>query len=145
MHFLTFSGYNYSKRRCSQIVGWFLEEYLPRHKILLNVDHIGLLRNGVFGWVWATDCDHRPHEFEMEIHNRMEPEQYTKTLLHELWHIYQHVQGHLKDKRQQRLWKGVDHSKTDYEDQPWEVEAHKMEDILFEQYSHYLIQSNLSL
>ena len=27
----------------------------------------------------------------------------------------------------------------------WEVEAHKMEDILFEQYSHYLIQSNLSL
>ena len=75
----------------------------------------------------------------------MNPEDFTKTLLLELWHIYQHVQGHLKDKRSQRLWKGVDHSKTAYEDQPWEVEAHKMEDILFEQYSHYLIQSNLSL
>ena len=108
---------------------WFLDEYLPRHKIILNVDHIGLLRNGVFGWVWAADCDHRPRDFEMEIHNRMNPEDYTKTLLHELWHIYQHVQGDLKDKRSQRLWKGVDHSKTDYEDQPWEVEAHKMEDI----------------
>ena len=124
---------------------WFLSEHLPRHKIILNVDHIGLLRNGVFGWVWTADCDHRPRDFEMEIHNRMNPEDYTKTLLHELWHIYQHVQGHLKDKRSQRLWKGVDHSKTDYEDQPCELEAHKMEDILFEQYSHHLIQSNLSL
>ena len=109
------------------------------------MDHKGILHEGVFGWMWAADCDYRPRDFEVELHNRMTPEHYTKTLLHELWHVYQHVQGHLKDKRSQRLWKGVDHSKTDYEDQPWEVEAHKMEDILFEQYSHHLIQSNLSL
>ena len=113
MLFLTYSGYNYSKNRCSKIVHWFVNKYLPRHKIIINVDHLGLLREGVFGWVWATDCDHRPREFEMELHNRMNPEQYTKTLLHELWHVYQHVRGDLKDKHSQRLWKGVDYSKTD--------------------------------
>ena len=111
-----------------------MNKYLPRHKIIINVDHLGLLREGVFGWVWATDCDHRPREFEMELHNRMNPEQYTKTLLHELWHVYQHVRGDLKDKHSQRLWKGVDYSKTDYEDQPWEKEATEMEEILFQQY-----------
>ena len=145
MHFLTFSGYNYSKKRCERIVNWFVDRYLPRHKLVINVDHKGLLREGIFGWVWAADCDHRPREFEMEIHNRLNPEDYTKTLLHELWHVYQHVQGDLKDKRQYRLWKGVDHSKTDYEDQPWEKEAHEMEEILYREYSFYLINSNFSL
>ena len=145
MLFLTYSGYNYSKNRCSKIVHWFVNKYLPRHKIIINVDHLGLLREGVFGWVWATDCDHRPREFEMELHNRMNPEQYTKTLLHELWHVYQHVHGHLKDKGQKRLWKGVDHSKTDYEDQPWEKDANTMEEILYREYLSYLTNSNLSL
>ena len=81
----------------------------------------------------------------MEIHNRLNPEDYTKTLLHELWHVYQHVQGDLKDKRQYRLWKGVDHSNTDYEDQPWEVEAHRMEDELYREYLQYLTISKFSL
>ena len=57
----------------------------------------------------------------------MSPEAYTKTLLHELWHIYQHVKGELKDKRGKRLWKVIDHSKTDYKNQPWEIEALKMQ------------------
>ena len=126
-------------------MNWFVDTYLPRHKVIINVDHIGLLRNSVFGWVWATDCDHRPREFEMEIHNRLNPEDYTKTLLHELWHVYQHVQCDLKDKRQYRLWKGVDHSNTDYEDQPWEVEALRMEDELYREYLHYLTISKFSL
>ena len=113
---------------------WFVDKYLPRHKIFVHVDHKGLLREGVFGWQWITDSDSRPREFEIEIHNRMTVEEYTKTLLHELWHILQHVRGDLRDKRNQRLWKGIDHSETDYSDQPWELEAHKMEEILFREY-----------
>ena len=40
----------------------------------------------------------------------------------------------LRDKRNQRLWKGIDHSETDYSDQPWELEAHKMEEVLYREY-----------
>ena len=89
MVFLTYSGYNYSKKRCSSIVNWCMDKYLPKHKIIVNIDHKGLLREGVFGWAWAADCDHRPRDFEVEIHNRLSPEDYTSTLLHELWHVYQ--------------------------------------------------------
>ena len=145
MLFLETKGYNYSKRRCERIVSWFVNEYLPRYKLIINIDHLGLLRQGVFGWVWTADCDHRPRDFEIELHNRMTPEHYTKTLLHELWHLYQHVTGQLKDKYKKRLWKGVDHSKTDYEDQPWEKEANEMEEILYREYVSYLTNSNLSL
>ena len=134
MLYLTHSGYNYSKRRCESIVNWFVDKYLPNHKIFVNVDHKGILHEGVFGWAWVVPPDHRPREFEIEIHNRMSVEDYTSTLLHELWHVYQHATGQLKDKYNKRYWKGIDHSDTDYEDQPWEKEAVKMEKILYREY-----------
>ena len=145
MLYLETTGYNYSKQRCERIVKWFIKTHLPRHKITINVEHLGLMRHGVFGWMWASDCDYRPREFEIELHNRMSPENYTKTLLHELWHVYQHVKGLLKDKHNKRLWKGIDHSETDYDDQPWEKEALQMEEVLYKKYTSYLTNSNLSL
>ena len=132
----TTSGYGYSHKQCVNIVEWFVDEYLSRYNIDINVHHCRLVnRESVYGWVWSVDCDYRPREFDVEIHNQMSVEDYTKTLLHELWHVYQHVKGLLKDKYGKRLWKGVDHSKVDYSDQPWEQEAHKMEEVLYEEYS----------
>ena len=142
---ITHSGYNYSQRRCVRIVDWFVNEYLPRHKVEINIDHKGLLRERVFGWAWVVPPDHRPREFEIEIHNRLSPEAYTETLLHELWHVYQHVTGQLKDKYNKRYWKGIDHSETNYDDQPWEKEAHRMEKILYKRYTSYLTNNSLSL
>ena len=145
MLYLETTGYNYSKQRCQRIVNWFVRTHLPRHKLSINVDHLGLMRQGVFGWMWASDCAYRPREFEIELHNRMSPENYTKTLLHELWHVHQHVKGLLKDKHNKRLWKGIDHSETDYKNQPWEKQASTMEEYLFTRYSKYLDRYNLPL
>ena len=69
----------------------------------MNIDHKGLLREGVFGWAWVVPPDHRPREFEVEIHNRLSVEDYTETLLHELWHVYQHVTGQLKAHRMEKI------------------------------------------
>lgn len=131
---LEMSGYNYSKKRCSDVVNWFIEKHLPRHKINLVVHHRGLLREGVYGWICVTDCDWRPRAFEIEMHNQMDPDHYIRTLLHELWHLYQHVMGSLRDKRGKRYWRGIDHSETDYSDQPWEQQAFQMEDVLYDEY-----------
>ena len=134
MLYLETTGYNYSHRRCEDIVLWFIAKYLPRYKIDIRVNHRGLLREGVFGWCTVMDSDSRPRDFEIELHNRMDVILYTQTLLHELWHIYQHVKGNLRDRRGKRLWKGIDHTETDYSDQPWEIEAQSMEIKLFEEY-----------
>ena len=135
MLYVTHSGYDYSEKRCVNVVEWFVDEYLSRYNIDINVHHCRLInRESVYGWCWATDCDYRPREFDIEIHNQMPLHLYTQTLLHELWHVYQHVKGHLKDKYGKRHWKGVDHSQTGYEDQPWEIEAHSMEEKLYREY-----------
>jgi hypothetical protein len=128
------SGYKYSKSRCTNAVEWFIAKYLPRHKIEININHRGLIREGVYGWCTVTDCDWRPREFEIELHNRMNSDHYLQTLFHELWHVYQHVMGNLKDSRGKRLWRGIDHTETDYENQPWEVEARQMEELLYIEY-----------
>lgn len=145
MLYLETAGYNYSRRRCKSVVEWFMDKHLPRHKIDITVTHRGLLREGVYGWVWVSDCDYRPRAFEIELHNFMTPEHYVKTLLHELWHVYQHVKGALKDKYGKRLWRGIDCTNVDYENQPWEVQAHQMEEVLYEEYLWYLTKHNKSL
>jgi hypothetical protein len=138
------SGYNYSKRRCQKVVNWFVSKHLPKHKLEIAVHHRGLLREGVWGWVCVTDCDYRPRAFEIEMHNQMGPDHYTITLLHELWHVYQHVKGALRDSRGKRLWKGIDCTDVDYENQPWEVQAHEMEEVLYQEYLDYLTDTHQS-
>jgi hypothetical protein len=128
------SGYNYSTRRCTSIVNWFVTKYLKRYKIEISVHHRGLYREGVYGWVSVTDCHHRPRSFEIEMHNFLTVENYTKILLHECQHILQHVRGDLRDKRGIRCWKGTKCVDMDYEDMPWEIEAIQMEEVLYEEY-----------
>ena len=126
------SGYSYSKRRCIDAVDWFIQKYLPRYKLEINVHHRGLIKEGVYGYCTVLDCNYRPRTFEIELHTKMNPDLYLQTLFHELWHVYQHVMGNLKDKHGKRLWKGIDYTETDYEDQPWEIEARMMEEVLYE-------------
>ena len=142
MFYLTHSGYDYSEKRCVDVAEWFVNEYLSRYNIDINIHHCRLVnREGVYGWCWATDCDYRPREFDIEIHNQLPIHMYIETLLHELWHVYQHVKGDLKDRYGKRCWKGVDHSKIDYENQPWEKEAVKMEQILYRKYKSFSTKS----
>jgi len=52
-----------------------------------------------------------------------------RTLAHELIHARQFWAGELSSDL--CAYKGVDHSNTEYDEQPWEIEAHKYEDQLF--------------
>ena len=142
MFYLSHSGYDYSQKRCVDASQWFMNQYLPRHNVEVNVHHCRLeKRENVYGWAWIVDCDYRPREFDIEIDNQLPIHQYIQTLLHELWHVYQHVKGDLKDRYGKRCWKGVDHSKIDYENQPWEKEAVKMEKILYREYKSFSAKS----
>jgi hypothetical protein len=129
------------RRVCKQVVTWFKDTYLPRHHISLTVLNRGLLREGVHGWCSATDRPSRPRDFLIEVHNRLGVDEYVHVLCHELWHMFQHVKGTLREKGAKQYWKGVDHSETEYEDQPWEIEARLMESLLYEDFLIYLDKS----
>lgn len=134
MLYLETNGYNYSHKRCEDIVMWFVSKYLPRHNLDIKINHRGLIREGVCGWCSVDGCNYRPRTFEIELHNRMDSDHYSQTLLHELWHVYQYVNGYLRNKHGKRLWEGIDHSETDYDNQPWEQQAYQMETNLFNEY-----------
>ncbi len=128
------SGYNYSKKRCENVVNWFVNKYLKRYKIEIEVLHRGLLREGAHGWCTVQDCDWKPRSFLIELHTQLNVEDYIRTLLHELQHVLQHIRGDLRDKRGIRCWKGINCSDLDYPEQPWEQEAYSRELELYQEY-----------
>jgi hypothetical protein len=132
--YIEISGHRARKKQCLDLISWFLEKYLPKHKLDVNVYHRGLIREGGYGFCVVEDCDYRPRSFLIEIHNRLSLEDYLQTIIHEMWHVYQHVRGDLRDKGALRFWKGIDYTEVDYENLPWEMEAFKMEKILLEEY-----------
>jgi hypothetical protein len=100
----------------------------------ITIKYRGLSREGVFGCCTVEDCNYRPRSFLIELHTNLTIDDYYKTLLHELQHILQFVRGDLRDKNQKRLWKGIDCSELNYEEQQWEIEAHQMEEVLYQEY-----------
>ena len=76
-----------SETLCKGLLDWFLMEYLSDYGLDIVVDHKDLSSEGVYGWC-IREGD---NEFLLEIHNDLSEEEYTKTILHELYHVYQHM------------------------------------------------------
>ena len=127
-------GFGVRKKLCKDVIEYFCDKYLPRHKLDITVKHRNLRRDNVYGWCNIEGDAYRPREFMIEIHNGLDKETYIKTLFHECTHVLQHVRGDLKERHSKQLWKGVDYSKVSYEDQPWEQEAEENEEKLYYEY-----------
>lgn len=136
MHYLTTAGYGYSKILCRDVVDWYLTKFLPRHKIFVDVIHRGMKREDSFGYCdYACDANpYKPREFEIELQSNMPHILYAKSLLHELVHLKQWVQGTLKMRAGKLIFHGEKMDKYDYMDQPHEVEAFGSEDKLFTEF-----------
>jgi hypothetical protein len=128
------SGYGYRKRVCTDVTTWFLNKFLPRHHLYVEIVHRGLKRELVYGWCDYTGESSLPREFLIELDTWMPEELYIKTLLHELVHLRQWVTGTLRAKRGKRYYGSVNVEELDYEDQPHEIEAREQEVILYHEY-----------
>jgi hypothetical protein len=128
------TGYGYHKRICEDVATWFLNRFLPRHKLYVEILHRGLKREQAYGYCDYTGESYRPREFLIELDTHMNQELYIKTLLHELVHLQQWVIGTLRSKRGKRYYGSVNVEELDYEDQPHEIEAQEQEEILYQEY-----------
>jgi len=98
MSYIYHSGYGYSTRLCKSVASWFINKYYPRHKITLDIIHRGMKREGCVGYCDTTGGWFRPRNFEIEIDTHLDKETYIKTLLHEMFHMKQFIDGSLKTK-----------------------------------------------
>ena len=128
------SGYGYSKKLCENATSWFLNKYYPRHKIVVDIVHRGLKRDGVFGYCDVVGPSYRPRHFLIELQSDMCRELYTKILFHELKHLAQWVDGSLRFRHGKMCYCQEPVENYDYVDQPHEIEARKWETILYYRY-----------
>jgi hypothetical protein len=138
---LYITGYNTRKRRCRDVVAWFLNKYLPRHHIYIEILHRGLRREQSYGYCSVSGDAYRPREFLIEIDPKLDLELYTKTIIHELIHLRQWVQGTLKERRGKVYYKDTTFEDLDYWEYPHEIEAHGLEE---EYYHDYLTDTHQS-
>lgn len=141
MYFLDITGYGARKRRLEDVVRWFIHKYLPRHHIYLEFLHRGLRREQSYGYCSVSGNLYKPREFLIEIDPKLDLELYTKTIIHEMIHVRQWVQGSLKESKGRMYYKNIDCLSLNYWDQPHEIEAHILEE---EYYKDYLTESDQS-
>jgi hypothetical protein len=139
MSYVQISGYGYSKRLCEDVTTWFLNRFLPRHKIEVEILHRGLRREQVYGYCDYVGESRRPREFLIELNTHMDEELYIKTLLHELVHLRQWVVGSLRFRYGKLCYSKEPVEKYDYWHQPHEIEAREQEETL---YIEYLSEKN---
>jgi len=132
--FIETTGYGYHKRICTDVTIWFLNQFLPRHQLYVEILHRGLKREGVYGYCDYIGKSYRPRRFLIELDTYMNQELYIQTLLHELVHLQQWVTGSLRAKRDKRYYNSVNVEDIEYWDQPHEIEAREQEVILYQQY-----------
>ena len=127
-------GYGFSKKLCEDVVCWFVSKYLPRHKLEIEVLHRGMKRESAYGYCDVAGRHYNPREFLIELDTHMDKETYTKTLIHELYHVLQFCKGELKLKSSKRYYKGECMEDLEYYEQPHEIAARWNERILYQQY-----------
>jgi hypothetical protein len=127
-------GYGFSKRLCEDVVCWFVSKHLPRHKLEIEVLHRGLKREQALGYCDVAGETYKPRCFLIELDTHMDKETYTKTLIHELYHVLQFCKGELKLKSSKRYYKGECMEDLEYYEQSHEISARWNERILYQQY-----------
>ena len=70
-------GYGYSKKRCKSITTWFIDRYLPRHKLTIDIVHRSLMKDDCYGYLDVSNYS-RPRTFTISLHSKMKEIDYVK-------------------------------------------------------------------
>ena len=89
MHSFEITPPNHSIIAAEQVVEWFLTKYLSDYEIDLTVENTDLSEDGGFGWCLRNEGN----EFTIQVHFPLKEPQYIMTLMHELFHVQQHLEG----------------------------------------------------
>jgi len=95
---------------------------------------------GFCGFCDYVDNNVNPKSFLLEIAKDITGEELEKTVMHEMVHVKQYVKGELKERYKPNhhlIWHKEVFAAGEYEENvPWEVEAFKLENKLFERFNN---------
>ena len=144
---ITVEGYRSHNKKLYQAIGEAAQFYGDRllgkrmaKNILLEIKLTNDLKKKeqAYGYCHVIDDNlNRPREFHIELDTSMryKLEQILTWLAHEMVHLKQFVRGELFDYETGRVqWKTRSFGRVQYNDQPWEIQAYKMENELYEMF-----------
>lgn len=130
------------KKMAEDVVFWCYNKLLPHHSTIhVDIDFKHIRQTGYDGLCEWQDTNVAPREFKITVHKGFGKKNIIQTIIHEMIHVKQYAKGELAERYRgghTQYWNGVDHNETEYEDQPWEIEAHSLEDALYEEYINYI-------
>lgn len=75
-----------------------------------------------------------PRHFIIEVNSNQSNDEKIRTLSHEMVHIKQYCRNELNEEA--TMWKNrIVNPNLSYDEQPWEIEAHKIGDQLYEEFN----------
>ena len=127
---LSISGGNLKQRKhVERAVRFCLDMLIPSTRaIKLKIE---LKKMHDFGSVVATS-DY--NGFDMELNKKQSLGMLLKTVMHEMVHVKQSIKKEWTTYYSKCYWKGVDHTDTSYSQQPWERQAYRMQNKLYDGY-----------
>lgn len=145
MHITIHGGSKQQRQITRTCLDWVKKILLPKYKnieILVTIKKLrretvdGILMAN-FGYLEYDDIKAR--EFQIVLDSGQNQIDFIKTILHEFVHIKQFileemVEKHPKHSGPLTYWKGRNYSGHQYNDQPWEKEATRLEEILYKQF-----------
>ena len=77
------------------------------------------------------------YDYTVEVNSKLRGKELQLTVMHELIHVYQYITGslyqeHIEGLGPRMVWHGEDMTSTEYNDRPWEIEAERMENELYD-------------
>jgi len=138
MNFVLVTGGRQKQRaEVEGIVNWCIAELMPRMRTLdieVRLRDI-LTTEGAYGWCDSTDN----RTFFLDIHKKENEyfcrEDYVKTIIHEMVHVWQWATGLCKDYADgRRMWKNKDYTNCPYSKQPWERQAYRLQETLYKKW-----------
>ena len=78
-------------------------------------------------------------DYTIQLNSKLRGEELHRTIIHELVHVWQYVVGYLEQEHidglgPRMIWMGEDMTSVEYNDRPWEKQAHDIENRLFNKF-----------
>lgn len=129
---------NVSKSLCKEAIRFYGEELLGKRlskniEILLVFEKLPNIFNAMCNW---QDDNHKCRSFVIVVNKNLNKKTSLIALAHEMVHVKQYARGELKDylRTEKVKWKKRTFmlDKVEYWSSPWEKEAYKKDQILYE-------------
>ena len=118
-------------------IQFFADKLLTNQlKPYIMVDVVFTQKLDIAGEIEVTDYNMRgvPRCFKLHIHKKIGSEEILRTIAHEMVHLKQYCRRELNEEMNRWMGKKVNPDEIPYLDRPWEIEAHKVGDNLYEEF-----------